>query len=87
MLTGLKQPLKAGEQFPLTLTFQNAGPIQTQVMVARLGAAGAQDHGSMQGMGMPGTNMPASGMQGTNMPASGMPSSNMQGSGMPGMKQ
>src|SRR5882672_12594634 len=38
MLVGLKQPLKAGEVFPLVLKFANAGPIKVQVRV--MGAAG-----------------------------------------------
>ena len=33
MLEGLKQPLKAGESFPLTLTFKNAGKTQVEVLV------------------------------------------------------
>jgi periplasmic copper chaperone A len=40
MLIGLKQPLKAGEHFPLTLTFQHAGPVTVTVDVAAIGAAG-----------------------------------------------
>jgi copper(I)-binding protein len=39
MLEGLKQPLKAGDQFPVTLTFEHAGPIETIVTVRLLGAA------------------------------------------------
>src|SRR5882672_9364105 len=33
MLTGLKKPLKEGDVFPLTLTFANAGQVQTSVRV------------------------------------------------------
>lgn len=33
MLTGLKQPLKAGSKFPLTLTFEKAGKINLAVMI------------------------------------------------------
>lgn len=33
MLEGLKQALKAGESFPLYLTFKNAGTIQVKVPV------------------------------------------------------
>jgi len=33
MLMGLKRPLKEGEVFPLTLTFANAGQVQTSVRV------------------------------------------------------
>jgi hypothetical protein len=40
MLIGLKAPLKAGERFPLTLTFANAGTVTVDVMVEPAGAAG-----------------------------------------------
>lgn len=40
MLMGLKEPLKAGQSFPLTLTFQKAGPRTVTVAVESLGAAG-----------------------------------------------
>ncbi|MEG1038974.1 MAG: copper chaperone PCu(A)C [Pseudomonas sp.] len=33
MLSGMQQPLKAGEQFPLTLQFEKAGSIEVQVTV------------------------------------------------------
>jgi hypothetical protein len=33
MLTGLKNPLKAGDKFPLTLTFQKAGKAEASVVV------------------------------------------------------
>jgi periplasmic copper chaperone A len=33
MLEGLKQPLKAGESFPLSLTFKNAGKVEVEVSV------------------------------------------------------
>ena len=61
MLIGLKHPLKEGENFPLTLTFENAGDVQIVVAVAAAGAMGADtvghdamphmhdmDHGSMK---------------------------------------
>lgn len=35
MLTGLKTPLKAGTEFPLTLRFEKAGPIEIEVRVER----------------------------------------------------
>jgi copper(I)-binding protein len=38
MLMELKQPLKAGETFPLTLTFEKAGSIELQVAVEAAGA-------------------------------------------------
>jgi periplasmic copper chaperone A len=49
MLLGLKHPLKAGDSFPLTLTFAKAGAVQTMVMVEKIGAAPA---GNMPGMKM-----------------------------------
>lgn len=33
MMFGLKQPLEAGERFPLTLVFAGAGSIEVQVMI------------------------------------------------------
>jgi copper(I)-binding protein len=49
MLIGLKQPLKAGQKFPLTLKFEKAGDVQVTVQVERAGAMGtdAKDHGTM----------------------------------------
>lgn len=38
MLKGLKAPLKEGQMFPLTLTFEKAGPIEVMVMVGKAGA-------------------------------------------------
>jgi periplasmic copper chaperone A len=38
MLVGLKQPLKEGQSFPLTLTFAKAGQIDATVMVMKAGA-------------------------------------------------
>jgi hypothetical protein len=37
MLIGLRQPLKAGDTFPLTLTFEKSGAVQTTVRVFGLG--------------------------------------------------
>jgi len=60
MLIGLRQPLKEGDHFPLTLTFEQAGEITVEVKVegvasmgphgAGPGAAGhsGAGHGSMQ---------------------------------------
>lgn len=39
MLEGLKQPLKAGDHFPVTLNFTHAGAVTTTVTVQALGAA------------------------------------------------
>lgn len=40
MLEGLKHPLKEGEHFPLTLTFERAGSREVTVMVGKVGAMG-----------------------------------------------
>lgn len=45
MLTGLKQPLKTGERFPLTLHFEKAGQITVEIVVQEVAAAGSHaDH-------------------------------------------
>ena len=41
MLMGLKQPLKAGDKFPLTLNFERAGKVEVSVDVGEPGKAGA----------------------------------------------
>lgn len=41
MLMGLKAPLKEGEMFPLTLTFEKAGHVEVKVMVRKPGAMGS----------------------------------------------
>jgi periplasmic copper chaperone A len=53
MLIGLKQPLKAGDTFPLTLTFQKAAPVTVTVAVQGAGASspGGMNMGAMPGMG------------------------------------
>jgi len=48
MLTGLKQPLKQGDSFPLTLRFEKAGDVAVTVKVERPGAMGMTP-GSMGG--------------------------------------
>ena len=54
MLTGVKAPLKAGDSFPITLTFAHAQPMTVTVKVEPMSAA-ATNHGAMQGMqDMPG---------------------------------
>jgi periplasmic copper chaperone A len=40
MLMGLKKPLKAGQSFPLTLTFEKAGSRTVDVAVENVGATG-----------------------------------------------
>lgn len=46
MLMGLKQPLKTGETFPVTLSFAKAGDVTTNAKVEKPGAA----HHDMSGM-------------------------------------
>jgi periplasmic copper chaperone A len=45
MLSELRQPLKVGDKFPMTLTFQNAGPVEVSVWVEEMGAGGSATHG------------------------------------------
>jgi periplasmic copper chaperone A len=54
MMFGLHQPLKAGQSFPLTLTFAHAAPVTVTVNVRPIGAPampdramGDMDHGQM----------------------------------------
>ena len=63
MLMGLKQPLKKGDTFPLTLSFEKAGTKEVTVAVEAPGAMGPQAAGPSKapsgGMGsMPMGNMP-----------------------------
>jgi len=54
MLMDLKAPLVAGQSFPLTLTFEKAGTVETKVMVGGVGASGPAGHdaGAMDHMDM-----------------------------------
>jgi len=47
MLVGLKQPLKEGQTFPMTLNFEKAGKIDLMVPIAKVGAMQGGDMGSM----------------------------------------
>ncbi|SDS18503.1 copper chaperone PCu(A)C [Pseudomonas oryzae] len=54
MLFGLDKPLKAGDEFPLTLEFEKAGKVEVQVQVESADGHGMghqmpMDHGSHQG--------------------------------------
>jgi copper(I)-binding protein len=49
MLMGLKQPLKEGDSFPLTLDFATAGKQDVQVKVAKAGAMAMPEMGAMDG--------------------------------------
>lgn len=59
MLMDLKQPLKEGDSFPITLSFAKAGQVTATVMVEKAGAAmpdmdhSGMDHGGMGNMPMP----------------------------------
>jgi copper(I)-binding protein len=54
MLVGLAAPLKEGQTFPLTLTFEKAGKVEVTVTVEKAGATGDR---AMPGMKMPGMKM------------------------------
>jgi len=62
MLMGLKQALKQGDSFPVTLSFAKAGQVTATATVEKAGATmPSMDHGSMSGMGtiqMPGGKQP-----------------------------
>jgi copper(I)-binding protein len=45
MLSELRQPLKVGDKFPLTLKFQNAGAVEVSVWVEAMGAGAGAAHG------------------------------------------
>ncbi len=47
MVVGLKQPLKEGQTFPLTLTFEKAGKIEVTVPIEKVGAMQGGRMGSM----------------------------------------
>ena len=53
MLMGLKTPLKAGDSFPLTLTFEHAAPMTVTAKVEAAAPSGGMDpgHGGMGSMG------------------------------------
>jgi copper(I)-binding protein len=45
MLSELRQPLKVGDRFPMTLKFQNAGTVEVSVWVEAMGAGARAAHG------------------------------------------
>ena len=47
MMVGLKQPLKEGKTFPLSLTFEKAGKIEVTVPIEKVGAMHGGSMGSM----------------------------------------
>ena len=46
MIIGLKQPLKEGQAFPVTLQFEKAGKIDVTVPIGKVGAMQHEDMGS-----------------------------------------
>ncbi len=52
MLTGLKQPLRQGDEFPITLSFEKAGRVTTTVTVRKAGAGMPMGHDTMGGANM-----------------------------------
>jgi hypothetical protein len=53
MLMNLKQALKQGESFPVTLTFAKAGPVTATAMVEKAGATSMAPGDMSQHMSMP----------------------------------
>ncbi len=49
MLVGLKQPLKEGQEFPLTLTFEKAGAVTVEVEVEKTPSHGGDGMQHMHG--------------------------------------
>ena len=50
MVVGLKQPLKEGQSFPLTLQFEKAGRMDVSVAIEKVGAMQHEDMGSTMHM-------------------------------------
>jgi len=48
MLVGLKQPLRPGQSFPMTLYFEKAGPREVTVIVEKAGAMDRDSHAGPQ---------------------------------------
>jgi periplasmic copper chaperone A len=57
MLTGLKQALNQGDSFPVTLSFEKAGPVTATVTVQTSGASVPMGHDGHNGMHMQGKPM------------------------------
>ena len=47
MLMDLKAPLKAGDRFPMTLTFEKAGEVTVDIVVEKMSGPGP-DHDKMK---------------------------------------
>jgi periplasmic copper chaperone A len=54
MLMGLKQPLRAGDSFPVTLGFERSGQVTATVTVQPMRGAASTGSDAMGGMTMPG---------------------------------
>jgi copper(I)-binding protein len=54
MLMGLKQALKAGDSFPVTLSFERSGPVTAVVTVRPMGGGMPMGHDAMGGTTTPG---------------------------------
>jgi copper(I)-binding protein len=54
MLQGLKQPLHQGDSFPITLSFEKAGPVTATVAVQKAGTGMPASHDSAGAMRMQG---------------------------------
>ena len=54
MLMGLKQQLKEGDNFPVTLSFERSGQITATVAVRCMSGGASEGHDGMRGMTMPG---------------------------------
>ena len=65
MLMGLKQPLKQGDTFPITLSFAKAGQLTATVTVQKPSVSMPTGSNSMGGMNMPGTPMQGGGASNT----------------------
>jgi periplasmic copper chaperone A len=57
MLMNLKQPLRQGDAFPVTLNFEKAGQVTATVTVQKAGGSMPMGHDAMGGMNMPGMPM------------------------------
>ena len=54
MLMGLKQQLREGDSFPVTLSFERSGQIDATVTVRGMGGGTSAGHDGMRGTTMPG---------------------------------
>jgi periplasmic copper chaperone A len=57
MLTGLKQPLRQGDTFPVMLSFEKAGQVTAMVAVQKAGGSMPMGHDAMGGVHMRGIPM------------------------------